>query len=74
MTQISKLYERRRLRKLEAYHKGFIGALLLCEQNYGSDDFIELQIDEHKDKLHDIQNRLRNLPADPDEKSTDNES
>jgi hypothetical protein len=62
-----RIYEKRRLRKIEAYHNGFIDALLLIEQQYGSDDFIEDKIDEHKDKIQNIQKRYKTLPEDPDE-------
>lgn len=63
-----RIYERRRLKKEEAYHKGFIDALLLIEQEYGSDDFLEDKIDKHNNRIQDIQKRFKTLPEDPDEK------
>jgi hypothetical protein len=65
--EYSKLYERRRLRKLEAYHKGFIDALLACEQEFGADDFFEQIIDLHREKIEHIQKRIKGLPKDEEE-------
>ena len=65
--EYSKLYERRRLRKLEAYHKGFLDALAACEQEFGADDFFENAIDLHKEKIEYIQKRIKGLPQDEEE-------
>jgi hypothetical protein len=62
-----KLYERRRLRKLEAYHKGFLDALAACEQEFGADDFFEKIIDLYKEKIEYIQKRIKGLPQDHEE-------
>jgi hypothetical protein len=63
----SRIYERRRLKKLEAYHKGFVDALLSCEQEFGADDFFEERIELHKAKIEDIQKRIKGLPQDEEE-------
>ncbi len=68
MDRNSKLYERRRLRKLEAYHKGFLDALARCQAEFGySEDFFDPLSEKHSDKIADIQKKIKGLPPDDEE-------
>lgn len=61
-----KIQERRRLKRILSYYKGYLDALFACEQEFGYDDFLEELIEKHKYAIETILERLRSLPFEED--------
>jgi hypothetical protein len=63
----SKITERRRLNKKKAYHEGAMDAISECIERFGDHEFFENRYELHKDKIEEIEKRLKGLPQDEEE-------